>query len=287
MQAPLPWSPAPTAHGDDDAAATALTEALRLAWPQGYVRVFADEGPLMAALLGRLGAALRTRQAAVVGAVPPGYPARLARASERETSRAGPAGSAHPGPAKAAVPGLVDPLTEREVQVMRLMADGKPNQQIACELVVSLHTVKKHVTHVLGELGAANRTEATARARDLACSADRKSPARVACARRACPSRAARLAAGSPVPALLPRRHGGGGQQYSPDQEPHVPHQHVPARQAGFPVRCPAGSPPAVSAAIKRRARRRATPAGWLVTSPATRARGQAVTPPEGMSGDA
>jgi LuxR family maltose regulon positive regulatory protein len=64
-------------------------------------------------------------------------------------------------------PGLVEPLSQREMEVLRLLAAGKPNQQIARELVVSLHTVKKHVTHVLGKLGAANRTEATARAREL------------------------------------------------------------------------------------------------------------------------
>jgi LuxR family maltose regulon positive regulatory protein len=58
-------------------------------------------------------------------------------------------------------------VSQREVEVLRLLAAGKPNQQIARELVVSLHTVKKHVTHVLSKLGAANRTEATARAREL------------------------------------------------------------------------------------------------------------------------
>ena len=63
--------------------------------------------------------------------------------------------------------GLVEPLSDRELEVLRLLAAGKPNQEIAQELVVSLHTVKKHVTHVLGKLGAANRTEATARAREL------------------------------------------------------------------------------------------------------------------------
>ena len=63
--------------------------------------------------------------------------------------------------------GLVEPLSQREMEVLRLLAAGMPNQQIAGELVVSLHTVKKHVTHVLGKLGAANRTEATARAREL------------------------------------------------------------------------------------------------------------------------
>ena len=65
------------------------------------------------------------------------------------------------------VPGLIEPLTGREMEVLRLLAAGKSNQRIAHDLVVALDTVKKHVTHVLGKLGAANRTEAVARARDL------------------------------------------------------------------------------------------------------------------------
>ncbi len=51
--------------------------------------------------------------------------------------------------------------------MLRLLAAGKSNQRIAHDLVVALDTVKKHVTHVLGKLGAANRTEAAARARQL------------------------------------------------------------------------------------------------------------------------
>ena len=66
------------ATGDEAGAVTALAEALMLACPQGYVRVFADEGPPMAALLGRLIAAQRTGQAAA--GVPLGYLARLQRA---------------------------------------------------------------------------------------------------------------------------------------------------------------------------------------------------------------
>jgi LuxR family maltose regulon positive regulatory protein len=66
-----------------------------------------------------------------------------------------------------AVPGLVEPLTSRELEVLRLLAAGRPNQEIAEELVVALSTVKKHVTHILDKLGAANRTQATARAREL------------------------------------------------------------------------------------------------------------------------
>jgi LuxR family transcriptional regulator, maltose regulon positive regulatory protein len=65
------------------------------------------------------------------------------------------------------VPGLVEALSGRELEVLRLLAAGKRNQQIAEELVVALNTVKKHVTHVLEKLGAANRTEATARTREL------------------------------------------------------------------------------------------------------------------------
>ena len=64
-------------------------------------------------------------------------------------------------------PGLIEPLSGRELEVLRLLAAGRSNQRIAHDLFVALDTVKKHVTHVLGKLGAANRTEAVARARDL------------------------------------------------------------------------------------------------------------------------
>ena len=142
------------AAGDEAAAVTALAGALLLACPQGHVRVFADEGPLMAALLGRLIAAQRTGQAAA--GVPLGYLARLQRAFG-------------PGqPARDSVPsGIVDPLTSRELEVLGLLAAGRSNQAIAGQLVVTLDTVKKHVGHVLGKLGATNRTEAVARAREL------------------------------------------------------------------------------------------------------------------------
>jgi LuxR family transcriptional regulator, maltose regulon positive regulatory protein len=67
----------------------------------------------------------------------------------------------------AAPPGLAEPLTDRELEVLRLLAAGRSNQRITHDLVVALDTVKKHVTHVLGELGAANRTEAAAGTRQL------------------------------------------------------------------------------------------------------------------------
>ena len=67
----------------------------------------------------------------------------------------------------AAVPGLVEQLTAREREVLVLLASGSPNPRIAEELVVTLDTVKKHVSHLLDKLGAANRTEAVTRARQL------------------------------------------------------------------------------------------------------------------------
>jgi LuxR family maltose regulon positive regulatory protein len=62
---------------------------------------------------------------------------------------------------------VVTRLSSRELEVLRLLAAGRANREIATQLFLSLHTVKKHVTHILDKLGAGNRTEAVARARDL------------------------------------------------------------------------------------------------------------------------
>ena len=148
------------ASGDADRAVDALAGALTLGCPQGYVRVFADEGPPMAALLARLIAAQRSGGAAAE--VPLGCLARLQRA----LAAPGVAPDAGRG-SVTAVPGLVDQLTSRELEVLEMLAAGRSNQVIASQLVVTLDTVKKHVSHVLGKLGAANRTEAVARAREL------------------------------------------------------------------------------------------------------------------------
>jgi LuxR family maltose regulon positive regulatory protein len=143
------------ATGEEAEAVAALAGTLTLACPQGYVRIFADEGEPMATLLGRLIAAQRSGQAAV--GVPLGYLARL-----RSAFGAGPA-----APHAVAVPGLIDPLTSRELEVLGMLTAGKSNQAIAGQLVVTLDTVKKHVSHLLGKLGATNRTEAVTRARQL------------------------------------------------------------------------------------------------------------------------
>jgi LuxR family maltose regulon positive regulatory protein len=154
---------ASAASGNQTAGLTELAEAVVLAGPEGYVRVFADETGAMARLLGRLTAAERTGQVTLAPEVPPGYLDRLAQALRP--------GSARPAPRvtdqaiRAA--GLVEPLTRRELQVLELMAVGRSNLQIADELVIVLDTVKKHVGHILDKLAAANRTQAVARARAL------------------------------------------------------------------------------------------------------------------------
>ena len=146
---------------DHAAAAGELAATLALAAPHGHIRVFADEGPPMATLLGQIATTHRDRQPAA-RQVPLGYLAAVLRASAPashapETGRGG----------RTALPGLIEPLTPRELQVLHLLATGAPNQRIADDLVVTLATVKKHITHVLGKLGAANRTEAVTRARQL------------------------------------------------------------------------------------------------------------------------
>ena len=61
----------------------------------------------------------------------------------------------------------MESLSQRELEVLRLIAGGASNQAIGAALVISLGTVKSHINHILGKLGARNRTEAVARARDL------------------------------------------------------------------------------------------------------------------------
>jgi LuxR family transcriptional regulator, maltose regulon positive regulatory protein len=118
--------------------------------------VFVDEGDPMRVLISRLIAGGGARHQAI----PMGYLGRLTQAFSR--SAGDPGGT----PAKPAL-GAVAGLSERELEVLVLLAAGKQNQEIANELFVALSTVKKHVTHILSKLGAVNRTEATARARAL------------------------------------------------------------------------------------------------------------------------
>jgi LuxR family maltose regulon positive regulatory protein len=118
----------------------------------------------MASLLARLAPSAQRQPIAAAEHVPPDYLARLLAAFP-------PAAAPIPQPPSQAGagprPGLVEPLSERELEVLGLLAVGRSNQQIAQELVVALDTAKKHVSHILDKLGVANRTQAVARAREL------------------------------------------------------------------------------------------------------------------------
>ncbi|HEX2739734.1 MAG TPA: LuxR C-terminal-related transcriptional regulator, partial [Rubrobacter sp.] len=136
-----------------------LDLALALAEPEGFVRVFVDEGPPMAALLERL---LRESRHQGSYATTDGYAGRLL---ERFATGL----YDNPGngaPRSGHVPGL-EPLSQREIEVLELVAAGLSNAQIARELYLSVGTVKAHVHHIFGKLIVRNRSQAVARAREL------------------------------------------------------------------------------------------------------------------------
>jgi len=133
------------AQGDVGRALVVLAESLALAEPEGYVRRFVDLGPVMAELL---------RRAAVQG-ITPGYVSKLLLAYGEEILP-----SPRPQP-------LIEPLSERELEVLCLVVAGLTNQEIAQELVIAVSTVKSHINHIFGKLGVKSRTQAVARARAL------------------------------------------------------------------------------------------------------------------------
>jgi LuxR family maltose regulon positive regulatory protein len=147
------------AAGDHQGALAVLADAFALARPQGYVRVLADEGPPMAALLQSFIRARQRSGAALNSGAAREHLNRVVRAFRAPVGR--------PERAEPAASGLVEPLTKRELEVLGLIAAGRPNQEIADELVVTLATVKKHTSHIFDKLGAASRTQAVARAREL------------------------------------------------------------------------------------------------------------------------
>jgi LuxR family maltose regulon positive regulatory protein len=124
-----------------------LAHALALAEPEGYVRTFVDKGQPMADLL---------RQAALRGLAPE-YARRLLEAFSRP-----------PAPPRPVEQPLVEPLSDRELEVLALLADGLTYQEIAQALFISLNTVKTHLKNVYGKLGVHNRQEAVAKASGLA-----------------------------------------------------------------------------------------------------------------------
>jgi LuxR family maltose regulon positive regulatory protein len=137
-------------QGNRTEALATLSRALALAEPEGYIRLFLDEGPLMLALL---------RQTQQHGEAP-GYLARLLAAWNRSGVR-----NIHlQAPHSRALP---EPLTCREREVLQLLMDGASNREIAVHLVLSVNTVKKHVANICGKLNVQSRAQAIVRAHRL------------------------------------------------------------------------------------------------------------------------
>jgi LuxR family maltose regulon positive regulatory protein len=139
--------------GDTDKTMTILSKGLSLAESRGHIRLFVNEGPPMARLLyealSREIAPDHVRQllAAFPNAEPP---------EQIERTRA-----------QAPTPDLVEPLSERELEVLALIAQGLTNREIASRLFLSLNTVKAHTRNIYGKLGVHSRTQAVAKAKAL------------------------------------------------------------------------------------------------------------------------
>jgi LuxR family maltose regulon positive regulatory protein len=148
--------------GETGRAMDHLKSALVLAEPEGFVRVFVDEGPPMAALLRSL---IQHPHNGRVRTSLDGAPERYAGTLlERFAVEAPPVGD---GTFREAPAPGIEPLSDRETEVLSLVADGRTNSQIATELYLSVGTVKAHVHHIFGKLLVRNRSQAVARAREL------------------------------------------------------------------------------------------------------------------------
>jgi LuxR family transcriptional regulator, maltose regulon positive regulatory protein len=151
------------AQGDTATALASLARALTLAEPEGYVRVFVDEGAPMAALLAQVAGhhAPVAQYAARLLAAFPNAELRI-RSLESDLTQ-----NSNAQRAPETQNFLVEPLSERELEVLRLLAEGHDNAEIARALVVAVSTIKSHVNHIFGKLGVGNRLEAVLRARQL------------------------------------------------------------------------------------------------------------------------
>jgi ATP/maltotriose-dependent transcriptional regulator MalT len=149
--------------GDHPQADIALTKSLELAEPEGYLRIFLDEGQPMQNLL--------TQWLAHAGTNPlREYAIRLLSQFEAEPQTITAAqGKNSPtgGPSASLGQALIEPLSQRELEVIHLIALGRTNQEIAQQLIISLGTVKAHTASIYRKLDVANRTEAVACARQL------------------------------------------------------------------------------------------------------------------------
>jgi LuxR family maltose regulon positive regulatory protein len=127
-------------------ALTVLARVLSLAQPERYVRTFLDEGVAMAGLLHRARAhGIESR-----------YTAEILAAMGETTSSA-----------QSVTQGLIEPLTTRELEILKLIEAGCSNQDIANNLVISIATVKRHISNIYIKLGAKSRTQAVSLSKEL------------------------------------------------------------------------------------------------------------------------
>jgi len=133
--------------GTQESALKFLANTMAMVEPEGYIRIFVDEGKLLAPLLRK----------AVAQGIMPGYAGKLLNIIESEKQRMAVSGEkSNPSP-----------ISERELEVLKLVADGLTNQQIADKLIISLSTAKSHVYHIFDKLNAKGRLQAVTRAREL------------------------------------------------------------------------------------------------------------------------
>jgi LuxR family maltose regulon positive regulatory protein len=142
--------------GERERAVSIVTQALTLAEPEGYVRTFVDEGQEMAPLLSEVLMVHQRRHLVRPDRPSAHYLRKLLAALEQAAS-----GSVSP------TPQLPEPLSERELEVLQLIASGKSNSRIAQELFVTAGTVKTHIRNIYRKLDAHSRTQALVRAREL------------------------------------------------------------------------------------------------------------------------
>jgi LuxR family maltose regulon positive regulatory protein len=140
-------------RGEMPEALTLLAEAVRLAQPEEYIRSFVDEGAPMAAMLSALRASTHRQDKSGNDAMMR-YVDRVLAAFPPDIT----------GDRHAALHPLPDPLSIREREVLELLARGASNQEIAEALVITVDTVKRHVSNILSKLGVSNRTQAVAQA---------------------------------------------------------------------------------------------------------------------------
>ncbi len=143
------------AAADKESAVSFLTEAVFQGQPEGFVRSFIDAGAALRPLLQEL----------VSLEVAPVYLGQLVAALEAKTG--GPALSRTPRTLTAPAQPLIEPLSDRELQIVQLLADRQTNAEIALAIVVSVNTVKTHLQHIYEKLGVHDRRTAVVRAREL------------------------------------------------------------------------------------------------------------------------